>query len=147
MLELNDEAVIQNFMNLLSEEEQNRVCKDYLEKENVHALFNLAITTNVKNTYMVIEVLIKEHPHLIMPLVSKLKKVYLDYALDKIIKEKGSNYYLNLIYAFINENNNIYLKLINFIFDFKYENLFTKESLKKLNNYWQNIEKNPSLKK
>ena len=68
-------------------------------------------------------------------LIGNLEGKFLNYTLDKIIKEKESKYYLTII-------NKLYLlgyanclRTINFIFIYKFTNLFSLNTLQKLNFY------------
>ncbi len=146
ILSCNNLDTIANFMHTFNSEEQNNLCATYLNTNNLHILLNLAFTTDCLYTYKIIDKIILEHHHLIIPLLTNLHNRYLDYALDQIIKTKNANYFLNLIYTLKNENNLTYLKLIKFIYSYHYEYLFSKESLIKLAKEQKNNE-NLNLKK
>ena len=146
MLELKNDNLIKNFIETYSETEQISICEKYFDTTNPHILFNLAITTDCPKTYQIIDKIITNYHHLIIPLITKLKNRFLNYALNQILLEKGSNYYLNILYVLIDENNLCYLNLIDFIYKYNYTNLFTPESLKKLASRTKNKQNN-SLKK
>ena len=138
ILGLKEDPVVKNFMRNYNEDEQNKLCTKYLQTNNATYLFNLAITTNCTNTYQVIDKVIKNHHHLIIPLITKLKNRFLNYTLAKLINEKGANYYLNIIYTLIDEMSPDSEVLINFIYTYNYVSLFTPESLKKLKAHLNN---------
>lgn len=146
VISLNDITIIKKLMKLVNEEKQCEFGKKALDNKNSEIIFNLACSTDCVMTYKLIDFILTEDNFLKnVYLVSNLERRFLSYTLDKIIKEKGSKYYLGLVNKLYLYGLSNVLETINFIFIYKLEYLFKDTVLNDLLNFKNAKEKSNSL--
>lgn len=133
IINLNNITIIKKLMKLIDEKEQNKLIELCLEENANQKVFALASSTDCIATYKAIDyVLAQDNFEEILYLIAYIEGRFISYTLDKIIKEKGTNYYLKIINKLYLFNLPNLLESINFIYIYKLEYLFKEIILKSL---------------
>lgn len=126
---------IKELMGVIPEEIQDKICEEYLALNNHIDILNLAITTDCKTTYKLVDTILETYSDAeILDLISNLSGRFLSYALDRIIK-RDTRYYLSLIDTLYLLSANNSIEVIEFIFIYHLEYLFQKEIVERLRNF------------
>ncbi len=118
---------ISKLMTMLSEEEQNEWCFSILDEGNLTLIYDLAITTNCKETYKLIDALLAQDIDFEIGLLNDLKNRFLSYAWDYVFKNRSLDYIRNLLNHFYVTNSIGYITATKFIVEYKYISLFTEQ--------------------
>ncbi|MBE6154065.1 MAG: hypothetical protein E7163_00600 [Firmicutes bacterium] len=148
IINLNDINVITKLTNLIEEEKQNELITQAIEENDKTKIFALAVTTDSVMTYKAIDSILEEDNFTKnVYLLSSLNGRFISYTLDKLIKNKDSKYYLNLMKELYLINSINLLETINFIFRYHHEHLFDSKIVNKIKEYLNDDKKmNRSLK-
>ncbi len=125
IMSLKDLNKIRKLMAILKSEEQEKYASEALRNNDQESIFNLAFTTNCSKTKKLINYILNfRTPEYKALLITYLEGEYLEYALEKVLREQGTRSFLN-IYLNIYKNQNIaYVKILDYIFNNKLESLF-----------------------
>lgn len=125
ILSLKDLNKIRKLMAILKAEEQEKYASEALINNDQESIFNLACTTNCSKTPKLINYILSfRTPEYKSLLIIYLEGEYLEYALEKILREQGIRTFLD-IYLDMYKNNNIaYIKILDYIFNNELETIF-----------------------
>lgn len=146
IINLNSLLVVFDLMQLLTDEEQNKIASNNLELNNPNIIFTLACTTNCEKTKDLIDYIFpKLDFYNLTILLSYVNEKYINYILNKIIIER-KELYLRILNELYLIGSNRYETMILFIITNKLENLFDSGIIKIIKK-WQDSSKNEYEKK
>lgn len=146
IINLNSLLVVFDLMQLLTDEEQNKIASNNLELNNPNIIFTLACTTNCEKTKDLIDYIFpKLDFYNLTILLSYVNEKYINYILNKIIIER-KELYLRILNELYLIGSNRYETMILFIITNKLENLFDSGIIKIIKK-WQDSSKNDYEKK
>ncbi len=120
-------GVINRLMRFLDDKEVEEIGDRYLNTCDYEKITILAVTTMGVITYKLIDkIVLESNDNYIRFLMGNLDDIYLDYALNKLLEIKGVSYFKVLINELYLDGYSNILKVINFIFKYRLENLFDR---------------------
>ena len=130
-----DSNNIINLMQILDSEKQDEICKNALINNDEDLIYMLAYSTNCQNTILLIDNILNMNTDIISNLISNLNGQYLLYVLNKIVNEKGAQFFSNIINTMRLYSLNNLDKTIDYIFANKLDSFLDLDSLNCLNDY------------
>jgi len=118
----NEHEVVRSLMAYLGPKSQEYYATKALQEKNEKAILNLASTTNCAKTKSLINYFFDNYQSYdtyvrIAILIGFLEGEFLNYAIEKAYKEKGQDYFMNIIGYLIDADNKAWVDMIDYIYD------------------------------